>query len=121
MKYLLFGSLWLLLLSNLSAQEWPSVTNQARPGSRWWWMGSAVDEKNLTYNMEEYARAGLGELEITPIYGVQGNEANNLSYLSPRWMEMLRYTQEEGKRLQLDISMTTDTVRLIPLKRKVFF
>ncbi len=71
---------------------------EARPGTRWWWLGSAVDEKNLTYNLEEYARTGMGAVEITPIYGVQGNDANEIQFLSPRWMEMLKHTQTEGKR-----------------------
>ena len=73
---LLFGLLFPVF--SMFAQEWPSVPNEARPGTRWWWMGSAVDENNLTTNMKEYACAGLGELEITPIYGVQGNEASNI-------------------------------------------
>ena len=49
---------------------------EARPATRWWWLGSAVDATNLTYNLEEYAKAGLGGVEITPIYGVQGNDKN---------------------------------------------
>ena len=55
----------------MQAQQWPDTPVEARPGARWWWLGSAVDEKNLTYNLEEYARAGMGAVEITPIYGVQ--------------------------------------------------
>lgn len=62
----------------VQAQQWPDVPAEARPGTRWWWLGSAVDEKNLTYNLEEYARAGMGTVEITPIYGVQGNDANDI-------------------------------------------
>ena len=56
----------------MQAQQWPDTPVEARPGARWWWLGSAVDEKNLTYNLEEYARTGMGAVEITPIYGVQG-------------------------------------------------
>ena len=56
---------------SIQAQQWPDAPAEARPGTRWWWLGSAVDEKNLTYNLEEYARAGMGAVEITPIYGVQ--------------------------------------------------
>lgn len=93
----------------LAAQEWPVVPPEARPAARWWWMGSAVDAPNLTYNLEEYTKAGLGGVEITPIYGVQGNEANNLSFLSPEWMKMLRHTQNEGKRLGIEIDMNTGT------------
>ncbi len=77
---------------SIQAQQWPDAPAEARPGTRWWWLGSAVDEKNLTYNLEEYARAGMGAVEITPIYGVQGNDANDIQFLSPRWMEVLTHT-----------------------------
>ena len=96
-------------LSYLQAQQWPAIQNEMKPSSRWWWMGSAVDKKDLTYNMGEYAKAGLGGLEITPIYGVQGNDSNEISYLSPSWMDMLKYTQKEGKRLGLEIDMNNGT------------
>lgn len=91
------------------AQEWPTITLTAKPAARWWWLGSAVDEANLSYNMEEYARAGLGELEITPIYGVQGNEANERSFLSPEWMKALEYTQAKGNEVGIRIDMSTGT------------
>ena len=54
-----------------AAQNWPEVRPEARPGSRWWWLGSAVDKDNLNYNLKEYGKAGLGSLEVTPIYGVR--------------------------------------------------
>ena len=41
--------------------------------------GKCRRRKNLTYNLEEYARTGMGAVEITPIYGVQGNDANGYS------------------------------------------
>lgn len=79
-KYITTFCLLLTSWYTLTAQEWPEIQPEARPATRWWWMGSAVDEVNLTYNLEEYAKAGLGGVEITPIYGVQGNDANNLSF-----------------------------------------
>ena len=54
-KYLFFSLL--LAGSSLYAQEWPAVRPEARPATRWWWLGSAVDATNLTYNLEEYAKA----------------------------------------------------------------
>ena len=59
--------------------------------------------------MQEYAGHGIGALEITPIYGVQGNDANNIPYLSDRWMEMLREVQQNGQRLGIEVSMATGT------------
>ena len=93
----------------MQAQQWPAIPTEARPGARWWWLGSAVDEKNLTYNLDEYARAGMGAVEITPIYGVQGNDTNEIPFLSSRWMEVLKHTQAEGKRNGIEIDMNTGT------------
>ncbi|MBS1606386.1 MAG: hypothetical protein JST42_27255, partial [Bacteroidetes bacterium] len=42
---------------------WPAVTQTARPWTRWWWMGSAVDRAGLTWNLEQYKAAGLGGME----------------------------------------------------------
>lgn len=89
--------------------QWPKASPEARPSSRWWWFGSAVDGKNLTYNLEEYARVGWGALEITPIYGVQGNEKNEIPFLSSRWADMLKHTLNEARRVGLEIDMNTGT------------
>ena len=107
-KTLLVGCL-LVASGSALAQEWPTIQPEARPGARWWWLGSAVDAKNITYNLEEYAKAGLGAVEITPIYGVQGNDKNNIPFLSPQWMDMLKHTQAEGKRVGIEIDMNTGT------------
>ncbi|MBQ0057822.1 MAG: glycosyl hydrolase family 2 [Bacteroidales bacterium] len=92
----------------MSAQ-WPVARREAKPGTRWWWMGSAVDSVNLTRNLETYANAGIGSVEITPIYGVNGNERNEIEFLSDRWMNMLSHTISEGKRLGIDVDMNTGT------------
>src|SRR5579871_4848414 len=80
-----------------SALAWPAVTRTMRPWTRWWWPGSAVDRPNLTHLLETYHAAGLGGVEITPIYGVQGQEAREISYLSPAWLEMLHHTLSEAQ------------------------
>lgn len=57
--------------------------------------GQRGRRKNLTYNLQEYARAGLGSIEITPIYSVQGNDKNDIPFFSEKWMAMLKYTEAE--------------------------
>ena len=96
-------------LSTVSAQSSWLITNEAKPGTRWWWQGSAVDSVGITAQLTQLAEAGIGAVEITPIYGVQGNEANDIPYLSPRWMEMLRYTCAEGQRLGIQVDMNNGT------------
>lgn len=98
-------------LSTLSAfgQTWPEALPEAKPAARWWWLGSAVDKENLSYSIAEYAKAGIGELEITPIYGVQGNEANDIPFLSEKWMEMYKHTVTEGAGHGVRIDLNTGT------------
>lgn len=101
----------LTVVGILPAQNiaWPQVKTDAKPAARWWWMGSVVDKENLTRNLEKYAAAGMGTMEITPIYGVQGNEANEIPFLSPQWMQMLQHTESEASRLGMQIDMNTGT------------
>jgi hypothetical protein len=98
-----------LNLSAMAQVKWPAITQQTKPWTRWWWEGSAVDKPNLTAAMQLYQQAGLGGLEITPIYGVKGTEDKFIDFLSPKWMEMLSHTLNEGKRLGLGIDMATGT------------
>ena len=105
--------LTIIILATLAvgatAQQWPEIKQEAKAGARWWWLGSAVDKENLHWAMQEYANHGIGALEITPIYGVQGNQSHNIPYLSDQWMEMLRFTQEQGRANGIEIDMATGT------------
>jgi hypothetical protein len=89
--------------------NWPPVTRQTKPWSRWWWQGSAVNKRDLTAEMEKYQKAGLGGLELTPIYGVKGAEDRFIKFLSPDWMEMLQHTLKEAERLGIGVDMATGT------------
>jgi hypothetical protein len=72
-------------------------------------MGSAVDEAGLTAELEALQAAGLGGVEITPIYGVSGTEATFIPYLSDRWVDLLEHTLREARRLDLGVDMATGT------------
>lgn len=93
----------------LVAQTLPQPTREARPGIRWWWLGSAVDKENLKWNLSQYKEKGIGAVEITPIYGVQGNDKNNIQYLSPQWMDMLNLVEQENQRNDIETGMATGT------------
>jgi alpha-L-rhamnosidase len=94
----------------LSAEiEWPKITSQTKPWSRWWWLGNIVNKEDLSSSMEKYQKAGLGGLEITPIYGVKGYEDRFIDYLSPAWLEMLDHSLKEASRLGLGVDMATGT------------
>lgn len=91
------------------AQSWPTPLPEAKAGVRWWWFGSAVDDANLKWNLDQMHKAGIGAVEITPIYGIQGNEKNELRYLSPEWMRALRVTEDIGRADSIEIDLNNGT------------
>lgn len=114
LRYLVIGAV--LTIGALSCNEaprvtaeWPTVTRETKPWTRWWWHGSAVTKEGITAELEAYSKAGLGGVEITPIYGVYGEEDSFIQYLSPQWLEMLDHTLREAARLGLGVDMATGT------------
>ncbi|WP_197088544.1 glycosyl hydrolase [Rufibacter radiotolerans] len=88
---------------------WPEVKKENRPWTRWWWMGNAVDEKNIDRLLTEYSQAGIGGVEIAPIYGAKGHESKYLEFLSPQWMGMLDFTVKKANSLNMGVDMTQGT------------
>jgi hypothetical protein len=88
---------------------WPPITRLQKPWTYWWWMGSAVDTNNIARQLARFHDAGLGGVHIIPIYGAKGWESRYISYLSPRWMDMLSFTVSEANRRDMGVDMTTGT------------
>ena len=89
--------------------SWPQVHVEARPWTRWWWLGNAVDSEGIAYQLQALHDAGFGGVEITPIYGVHGYEQKEIPYLSPWWMQMLQYTMQQAHRLHMKVDMNNGT------------
>ncbi len=110
MKHPFLTILLLLSLSTSSyAQTRQANGNSARPWTYWWWMGSAVNEADISYQLEQFAKAGLGGVHIIPIYGVKGYEKQFIPFLTERWLAVFAHTVREGKRLGMGVDLTTGT------------
>ena len=109
MKRILLSCIVCCSISAALAQQWPTPLPEAKAGTRWWWLGSAVDKPNLEWNLSEYARVGIGAVEITPLYGVQGNEKNELQFLSPQWMQALKDVQDISREKGIEVDMNCGT------------
>ena len=73
-----------------------------RPHTRWWWMGSAVTKEEITWELEEMFKKGIGGVEqisMQPVY-----EKGNLAYLSNEYLEMVKHTVQDAKRLGMNVS-----------------
>lgn len=86
-----------------------SIPQKARPWTRWWWMGNAVDSGNIQLQLQQFHDAGIGGVEIVPIYGAKGAEDKFIQYLSPQWMSMLDYTVAEAKARDMGVYISVGT------------
>ncbi len=111
-RFLLFCCLATGFLPGLAAQsapDWPAIDGENRVWTRWWWHGSAVTPQGITAQLTTLRDAGFGGVELTPIFGVIGEEADFVTYLSEDWMTLLGHTLEEAERLGLQVDMATGT------------
>ena len=97
--------------SRLEAQTagWPAIKKEMKPWTRWWWMGNAVSEADIKTSLTSFQQAGLGGVEIAPIYGVKGMEEKYISYLTPEWMKMLNTTVGTAEALGMGVDLTNGT------------
>ncbi|MEB8339552.1 glycosyl hydrolase [Streptomyces endophyticus] len=87
--------------------DWPRFAREARPWTRWWWLGSAVTEAGLARHLEQFQQVGFGGVEIQPIYEAQGYEDHDLAYLGQGWLAALDATTRHARRLDLGVDLTT--------------
>jgi hypothetical protein len=88
-----------------SPLAWPAVTRDAKPWTRWWWLGSAVDKPGISTQLAELDAAGFGGVEVTVIYGAKGADSAYIPYLSPAWVDMIAYTAAEAHRRGMGLDL----------------
>jgi glycosyl hydrolase family 106( putative alpha-L-rhamnosidase) len=93
----------------VTGPAWPAPTSESRPWAIWWWPGSAVDDAEIEAHLRRYAAAGLGGVQVVPIYGVRGAEDRFLPYLGEQWIERLRFTVRAARGLGLGVDLSTGT------------
>ncbi|MFC7492823.1 MULTISPECIES: glycosyl hydrolase [unclassified Nocardioides] len=90
-----------------AALRWPRFTAETRPWVRWWWLGSAVTGAGLTRHLLQLHQAGLGGVEVQPIYEAQGYEDRDLEFLSAEWVSALDHTTRQATRLGMQVDLTS--------------
>jgi hypothetical protein len=86
-----------------------AYTSEQRPWTRWWWMGNALTETEVTRHLELFRDAGFGGVEVSPIYGPRGAEGRFVPFLSARWVELFGHTLAEARRLGLGVDLIAGT------------
>ncbi|MGA2849834.1 MAG: glycosyl hydrolase, partial [Terracidiphilus sp.] len=82
----------------------------ARPMMRWWWFGPAVTKPELKKELETMAGAGIGGVEIQPVYPLmlddEATGIKNLQYMSPEFLDDVGYANETARALGLRVDIT---------------
>lgn len=99
------GAVALTVSCERNELEWPEITSQNKPWTRWWWPASAVEKSDIDYMLKEYSDAGLGGVEVTTIYGAKGYEDKYVDYLSKEWMDLFTYTLAKADSVGLGVDL----------------
>jgi hypothetical protein len=82
----------------------------ARPMTRWWWFGGAITPEEITRELTFMRDAGLGGVELQPVYPVSVDDPKlgirNTPYFSDRWFDLVRHVARETARLGLQFDFT---------------
>ena len=78
--------------------------DDARIMMRWWWFGPAVAKPELEREMRLMKEGGIGGFEVQPVYPLALD--GNLPYLSPEFLDALRFTGEKARELGLRMDLT---------------
>ncbi|MFB6201576.1 MAG: glycosyl hydrolase [Halorhabdus sp.] len=88
---------------------WPPIHRETRPWTRWWWMGNAVEPGDIERELSRLDEVGVGGVEITPIYGVDGEEHRSLPFLGDEWIRRFEHTVAEATRRGMGVDTIPGT------------
>jgi lysophospholipase L1-like esterase len=90
--------------------QFQSPPDDARPMMRWWWFGPAVTKPELQKEFETMRSAGIGGVEIQPVYPLMLDDESkgikNLAYLSPEFLDDVRFANVTASSLGMRVDIT---------------
>ncbi|GAA4319446.1 hypothetical protein GCM10023149_18120 [Mucilaginibacter gynuensis] len=98
----------LLLLSAASQAQTALKTGFNNPPSAakartWWhWIDGNISKKGITADLEAMKRVGIQEAQIFNVG--QGYPDGPYTYLSPEWLDMIKFAGDEAKRLGMELA-----------------
>ena len=91
-------------------RQFKDPPGDARPMMRWWWFGPAVTKPELKKELETMRGAGIGGVEIQPVYPLmlddEAKGIRNLPYLSPEFLDGVSFANTTARSLGLRVDIT---------------
>jgi hypothetical protein len=77
---------------------------------RWWWFGAAVTHAELERELRVMKNAGIGGVEIQPVYPLALDDAQtgtkNLRYLSPEFLDAVHFAAATARAMDMRVDIT---------------
>jgi len=114
MTFCSFVAVLFILTSGARAQDplvdgWNHPPMEGRIRAYWWWLNGNVTKEAITRDLEEMKAKGFGGALICDAGGASqdGNDPvpHGVSFLSPEWRALYKYTLREANRLGLEMSL----------------
>ncbi|MEO6981561.1 MAG: glycosyl hydrolase, partial [Edaphobacter sp.] len=91
-------------------QNFQNPPAESKPMMRWWWFGPAVTKPELKKELETMHAAGIGGVEIQPVYALMLDDPSqgikNLPYLSPDFLDAVSYANQTAQSLGMRVDIT---------------
>jgi len=91
-------------------QNFQNPPAASRPMVRWWWFGLAVQKPEILRELQQMKADGIQGAELAfeypQVLDDPAKHLKNLPFLSPEFLDDVRYAQEEGRKLGLRIDVT---------------
>ncbi len=109
---LFYSSTVLFAQDSLSSilRQFQDPPADARPMMRWWWFGPAVTTAELAKELETMRGAGIGGVEIQPVYPLmlddEAKGIRNLQFMSPEFLDDVSFANATARSLGLRVDIT---------------
>ncbi|PYV16727.1 MAG: hypothetical protein DMG07_07240, partial [Acidobacteria bacterium] len=99
--------------SNPAAERFRNPPDAARMTTYWIWPGPAVGKEGVERDLQNMRAAGIGGGVLLPIYPISLDDPargiRSLRYLSPEFLDVVRYTAKRSRELGMTFDLTVGT------------
>jgi len=91
-------------------RQFQNPPDDARPMMRWWWFGPAVTKPELQKELETMRSAGIGGVEIQPVYPLMLDDESkgikNFLYMSPEFLDVVSFANRTAQSMGMRVDIT---------------
>src|SRR5690349_15125191 len=84
-----------------AAGRFPEPAADARMTAFYWWFGPSQTKPQVAHELEAMRQAGIGGVYIFPCYPLSADDDLNYPYLSPKFLDVLRFAVQRAKELSI--------------------